>query len=1224
MVPIKQITIACGSPLVPAIVICLIGTTNKLKTLFHSPPMPKPPDPPANDIPSFPDPPDFIATGHDDADDVDMGENPDEFVNIVDRELNETYMEDAECGMEAAVNQGTGNSNEFPDIDFAGNEWLQKALQDVPYATVAEMLQAFSYPGMETMKNYWIAERASGIGKCGGGLLLLAAQAFQQVSDARLDKTRFPSFEEARWQYDSMVQFQTTNERTRLRNARIVQAMIAHLPAGSLFKQTFVPSYNNLGRYYGNTGQHSMALNMPHPRAKNVKGVAYVSPRALVANLILSGVPLNDMIITADESEEDSVFNSAAPPGSFLVHDIHQCRKAIAWRKQKRREYFGAQNSNSGAPKHKAIICIDLNDWDDGFSTAKVKNYRNGNLDVKSMTVGQPKLMSNATDNTFCVALGPKKATEGWKEVQRMFQEEIRELTGPVDPTMFYSGTLQKMVPCFFKHFVSIADKAERNTLTCTPGHNSDAHRCFSVSGKIQTPKCKAKKVKAVLQGERRGKKSNYGWSEDCISRVGSPNGATLPSCRKCRKSGLKKLGISFDDDNEDNQELTPCSVCTNWDLLPANSYASLDFPQHPDYPTRTTEGSPVPPPKGRDTFEKNQKLPFIQLSWPLMTQACKFAFYQASRAKHAWTKAETKCYLTYCGVSLAVASVLHDTARKLAKAKQEADVDYEENGTIGGFELPAAWLNPDVSIRDFIEAVMHLLFLGVAQSNFELITMWLKGCTNNKLGSNQFRAKLQVLIHDIRPFMLSWLPAYPLTGVKGDLGTGSWVAENWITYVRISPFIYGWCIADYDGGCEVGVDDMSRLVQSFHALVARCLTHAGVDDAFIAETSLYLKEFLSAVREFDVRVRSEAMNKEPTKVGERKGTEAWWLRANYMSLCNLVTMMLLLGPLVLWWDGGGKGERFIQMVKPHITRGVREDVLLFFVRLLDKVYGIKQMALFDDRYGLRLDGDDYRNSDNNQTEEASSDLDVLDILYEVADAIVPPQVGGTDDNDDSSSETEGGDSPEDGEDFGPNESDEACFTTSTNEAHGMTKTRTIFVYRNEQQLNQAIVDNKPLAGVIEVRTSPTGEKAFEFQAVFRKPVKLLARRSVKFDDTQGISYHGMWCAKMMVDKEESVPPTQSFADIQKASMAALAIPLWYVIGKKHPDSFKYCVITNWWKQRMSDGSYRLPTLDPGLYGGTTQDDVDEDDDNEELDFPMQAATAKATNNGVSQDRGEI
>ena len=112
----------------------------------------------------------------------------------------------------------------------------------------------------------------------------------------------------------------------------------------------------------------------------------------------------------------------------------------------------------------------------------------------------------------------------------------------------------------------------------------------------------------------------------------------------------------------------------------------------------------------------------------------------------------------------------------------------------------------------------------------------------------------------------------------------------------------------------------------------------------------------------------------------------------------------------------------------------------------------------------------------------------------------------------------------------------------------------------------------------------------------------------------------------MEVEKEDSVPATQSFADIQGAQLSALAIPLWYAIGKNHPDSFKYCVITNWWKNRMRDGSYQLPTLDASLYGGTESNTSTYNGNHnheEVLDFPMEASTA-LPKHGVIQQRGGI
>ena len=46
--------------------------------------------------------------------------------------------------------------------------------------------------------------------------------------------------------------------------------------------------------------------------------------------------------------------------------------------------------------------------------------------------------------------------------------------------------------------------------------------------------------------------------------------------------------------------------------------------------------------------------------------------------------------------------------------------VDYFEKEKIGTFRFPAAWLG-DLSVKEYIEAVMHLLNLGIADSLLDL-----------------------------------------------------------------------------------------------------------------------------------------------------------------------------------------------------------------------------------------------------------------------------------------------------------------------------------------------------------------------------------------------------------------------------------------------------------------------------------------------------------------------
>ena len=48
-----------------------------------------------------------------------------------------------------------------------------------------------------------------------------------------------------------------------------------------------------------------------------------------------------------------------------------------------------------------------------------------------------------------------------------------------------------------------------------------------------------------------------------------------------------------------------------------------------------------------------------------------------------------------------------------------------------------------------------------------------------------------------------------------------------------------------------------------------------------------------------------------------------------------------------------------------------------------------------------------------------------------------------------------------------------------------------------------------------------------------------------------------------------------------------------YSVGEDSTDFNKYCVLTNWWKIREKDGEYRLPRLDPGLYGCRSKKEKD-------------------------------
>ena len=153
---------------------------------------------------------------------------------------------------------------------------------------------------------------------------------------------------------------------------------------------------------------------------------------------------------------------------------------------------------------------------------------------------------------------------------------------------------------------------------------------------------------------------------------------------------------------------------------------------------------------------------------------------------------------------------------------------------------------------------------------------------------------------------------------------------------------------------------------------------------------------------------------------------------------------------------------------------------------------------------------DDHHSEDNDDEDTSDKDDDDNDDKNDDDNM----SGGNNDDNNDDTSDDKDDEEEEDNEDE-EEDNDEENF--STNEMNGMTKKSVIHEYRNEMFLEMAILDAKPIAGMVQLSTDAWGVKAFEFQVVFRKPVRQHARRKVIFNDKEGVYRHGLWCAPLEV-----------------------------------------------------------------------------------------------------------
>ena len=212
-------------------------------------------------------------------------------------------------------------------------------------------------------------------------------------------------------------------------------------------------------------------------------------------------------------------------------------------------------------------------------------------------------------------------------------------------------------------------------------------------------------------------------------------------------------------------------------------------------------------------------------------------------------------------------------------------------------------------------------------------------------------------------------------------------------------------------------------------------------------------------------------------------------------------------------------------------------------------------------------------------------------------------------DYDDSAEEEGGDDSDEDeGDETEENcegEDDKDPLDYSHLEDLNMVKAKTIYIYKNREELETALAQHKPIAGVLVDDANKEDQEGsaacqqpiqhvLSYYAVFYEERRELGWLPLVFKDKEGECFCGLWYAPLIVSGSSATMKCPStLRKLQElAKMAAVAIPRWYALGRDH-DSIQrehpaflnsYCVITNYWKERNQNGRYMLPELDAGFY----------------------------------------
>ena len=712
--------------------------------------------------------------------------------------------------------------------------WLEELLQNTPKASVTDVQDAFcNHPNM---LYFWSGEHATPDGKVGGGLRALVGRAFE----CRKMLVKLPAFKEAQWHMKNFIQFVSMSDAQRDRQVQIVADLCDMMP--DFFQSTWIPNAKELRKVYGDGNSHTLWNALPIPEVQQVGDIGYVSPLDVLVFAFACGFDVDNVFVKRGNSPLNSRGNSRR---TFHVSDcqaVQNMKRCVA------------EVMQTGDCSYDVVIILPCNDWKDGHGVNHTKNNRNSVV-TWSWTMSPMKDNTNTTDNTLAIAIGAKSSIY-WADVEHRFTKDLEKLGDAKKPLRLYHGKIKKMCHVYVKRITSLADKVERAESTHTLGHSGLMHKRYGHLIKLETPICNVKEIKNHIQQLHSlpTNKISWGWCDKAsFYETGQlkPNGSLVPACATCRALRVRKLlqgKLPGELDHHDsNGEIVPCSTCADW-LIDESTANRLAFAADPDYPKNCADltkapahiqipvGREVPLPTvtirvkspGKPDEEKEvPRMQYLPLDFERMKMALRVAFFNATRpqSKERWPKTKVTAFLKSCGLNGAdidqVWAVATDAREKGEHDKQEY---YTDQKGIGKFRFPASWMATDIGPSDYIELIMHILFLGVAESNFALISQYLKATKTSS--DTAFKKNAQELLEYLRRFGLSWLKAYPFG--KGG-GTGPWVSDNWLCWTRLSKVVYYWCNRNGLESRQEGSDNVLRTVICFVAMVARVMSHSGM-----------------------------------------------------------------------------------------------------------------------------------------------------------------------------------------------------------------------------------------------------------------------------------------------------------------------------------------------------------------------------------------------------------
>ena len=549
-------------------------------------------------------------------------------------------------------------------------------------------------------------------------------------------------------------------------------------------------------------------------------------------------------------------------------------------------------------------IHIMLVRWSDDFEPNNIKKNKGNSIWTMTATIIGIENTNHCEDSTYIIAIGHKEADH--TSIERRFLHDLQNINS-TDGQKYYVASSRKIVNVKVHLIACIADLPERcDTCNISRGNSNYTTRWgYSSNTKL-------------LQNK-------------------------LRSCVSCFESCVRNV-----EDIRYNMS-SNCDECMNWNF--DRVHDSMHYPTPTGFP---------------DDCDRPQ---IHKLGFTEMITACVLA--ETKFIKKQWTSTQVTSYLAYMGIKSSLITKILDHANQnlhsyisRSSVSQRFNLVIEQNlenecVDLVPAQLPPVWFEP-YTLNKWIDAPMHLLFLGVVKKTNSVIEKWATLFSKQKTLMKSFAS----MIPSIYNMKLEWCKIIPLCP---NMTFGGYVSENWAAVGRLICWLYQ-TIPTLLSDEEVDTADPDKPLKRWTAaeirkwLVLHGLKRSGkinelrqrIAPYFDANRPIPIPDIISkykcppdvirntivSMSQMISRLMQPKCSKESIKESNAyihlylnflaswtqytipsNGKPLWLSSYSMLNLLNLPSVMESHGPLRNYWEGSTMGEGILKRVKENYSR---------------------------------------------------------------------------------------------------------------------------------------------------------------------------------------------------------------------------------------------------------------------------------------------------------------